>query len=67
MRGMYDVDMSGDTDKIAIRGSEGTFEEPSVVEVAVEGLINRFISGRICQITAIQISRSSESYDTTLS
>lgn len=47
---MYDVDMSGDTDKIAIRGSEGTFDEVSVDAEAVEGLINRLISIRVMSV-----------------
>lgn len=50
MRGMYDVDMSGDTDKIAIRGSEGTFDEVSVDAEVVEGVINRLISIRVMSV-----------------
>lgn len=52
---MYDVDMSGDTDKIAIRGSEGTFDEVSVDTEAVEGLINRLISIRVMLVHILHI------------
>ena len=45
---MYDVDRSGDTDNMAMRGSVGVFKI-SVLVAPVEGLTKRFISVKNCQ------------------
>lgn len=55
MRGIYELETSGDTDKISIRGSRGIMEGVSVFEDIVAGLTSRLISGPILSATTAEL------------